>query len=237
MVTLDRSYVICHMMTSIDGKIASGIKSVNIFDEYYNTYSQLEGHFKPQAWMCGRVTSEEFAEAVNTPLPETKTYLKADDFRSSTPGSGFMVAVDTKGQLRWKTNTLTFGDQSVHHIIVIVTHKTPNDYLAYLQSKNISYIFGGDQDLDFAVVFQKLKKDFGIETLALEGGGRLNGSVIAAGLVDEISLLLCPFVLNRSGAPTMSEKQAESKLDIKQYTLTETKQLDNGTVWLRYKKV
>ncbi len=171
MVNPDRSYIICHMMTTLDGKIASGIKGVNIFDDYYPLYSKLEHTFKPQAWMCGRVTSEEFAAGVSTPLPPTTATVDSEDFHSSEPGSNYMIAIDTKGQLRWKNNALVFGDQSKHQLIVVVNQTTPKEYLAYLKDLNISFIFAGTDNVDFKLLFQKCKKDFGIDTLALEGGG------------------------------------------------------------------
>jgi riboflavin biosynthesis pyrimidine reductase len=147
-----------------------------------------------------------------------------------------MVAVDTKGLLRWKHNVITFGDQSVHSIITVVTHTTPKEYLNYIQEKDISYIFAGENEVDFELVFQKLKQNFQIDTLALEGGGLLNGSVMAADLIDEISLLLTPLVLNRTSAPVVFERKGDEELDVKKYTLLEVKKMENDAVWLRYKK-
>jgi hypothetical protein len=49
------------MMTTLDGKIDSGIKGKDILGDFYNLYSQLEQQLKPQAWMCGRVTMEMFS--------------------------------------------------------------------------------------------------------------------------------------------------------------------------------
>src|SRR5690242_447674 len=108
MVTTDRSYVICHMMSTIEGKIDSGIKGKDILGDYYNLYSQLEKELKPQAWMCGRVTSEMFAEGVGTLLPTAENQVDYKDFKSSVTGNNFFVAVDSKGLLRWKDNSLTF---------------------------------------------------------------------------------------------------------------------------------
>lgn len=231
-----KPHIICHMMTTIEGRITSGIEGVSIFDEYYPLYSQLEHTFKPQAWMCGRITSEEFAEGVGTPLPQTNKEIDLDDFCSSSKGNGFMIAIDTKGLLRWKSNILTFGDQSKHHIVVVVNGNTSKDYFSYLQEKDISYIFGGQDTINFTEVFEKLKNDFQIETLALEGGGILNGSVLDSNLIDEISLLITPQVLNNSSAPTMFEKVPEEKLNIHMFRLFEVKQMEKECVWLRYKR-
>ncbi|MDQ3098190.1 MAG: dihydrofolate reductase family protein [bacterium] len=233
----DHPYVICHMMSTIEGKIDSGIKGIDILGDYYNLYSDLEKSFHPDAWMCGRVTSEMFAESVGTPLPESSEMITPSDFRSAESGSGYMVAVDTKGTLRWKSNVLTFEDQTVHHIIiVVVTEQTSTKYLKYLQNKNISYSISGKSEVNFESLFRKLKSDFGINILALEGGGILNGSVQEVDLIDEISLLITPQVLSRSEAPTSFEKRGSESVSLKKYTLLDVQKLENDTVWLRYKR-
>lgn len=236
MVNADRTYVICHMMSTIEGKIDSGVKGKDILGEYYSVYSQLEHELQPQAWMCGRVTSEMFAEAVATPLPPLDINISQSDFKSSFNAGKFMIAIDTKGLLRWKTDVLTFEDKSVHQLMIIVTKITPKEYLSYLQKKNISYVFAGEDRVDFKLLFEKLKQEYQIDTLALEGGGLLNGSVMAAELVDEISLLVTPLVLNRTDAPSVFERKADDEVNTRKYKLFSVKQMENNSVWLRYKK-
>lgn len=224
------------MMCTIDGKIDSGIKGKDILGNYYNLYSNLEHELKPDAWMCGRVTSEMFAQAVNTPLKTSDKKIDSDDFITSSNVKKYLVVVDTKGILRWASNVLTFGDQSVHELLLCVTKQTPQDYLSYLQDKNISYIFVGDVELDFSLLFQKLKKNFQINTVALEGGALLNGSVMNATLVDEISLIMTPVVLNRNDSPSVFETKTQELL-LHKYSLIRVERKENDTIWIRYKKI
>jgi 5-amino-6-(5-phosphoribosylamino)uracil reductase len=81
-----------------------------------------------------------------------------------------------------------------------------------------------------------MKKNLGIETLLLEGGGLLNGSVLSADLVDEISLLVTPTVINRSRAPSVFERKQDEPLNLRHFSLSSIQQMDKGTVWLRYRK-
>jgi riboflavin biosynthesis pyrimidine reductase len=46
-----------------------------------------------------------------------------------------------------------------------------------------------------------LNRDLAIERLLLEGGGS-NGALLRAGLIDEISLAICPAVDGAKGAPS-----------------------------------
>ena len=48
-----------------------------------------------------------------------------------------------------------------------------------------------------------LNRTLGIEHLLLEGGGGSNGAFLRAGLIDEISLAICPAVDGAKGAPSI----------------------------------
>lgn len=236
MLNQDRAYVICHMMSTIDGKIDSGVKGIDILGDYYELYSKTEKLLKPDAWMCGRVTAEMFTSEVGTQLSEPDESIDSSDFVSSFSEKNFFVAIDTKGLLRWENDILTFGDGSMHQIIHVVTEETPKNFLSYLKKKNISYIFGGKSEVNFSLVFKKLKELFDVKVCVLEGGGLINGSVIEQDLVDEISLLVTPIVLNRTNAPVVFERNTE-ELNLHKFNLQSVEKFDNSSVWLRYKKI
>jgi 5-amino-6-(5-phosphoribosylamino)uracil reductase len=82
--------------------------------------------------------------------------------------------------------------------------------------------------------WKKLKSEFQIETIILEGGGVTNGEFLSANLVDEISPLILPFVVNNEAAPRVFDKVL-SEHEIKNFELREVQQLDRAAVWLRYK--
>lgn len=58
---------------------------------------------------------------------------------------------------------------------------------------------------DLPLALQILGKTFGLKTLLLEGGGRINGAFLKAGLIDEISLLVYPGIDGLAGVPTIFE--------------------------------
>jgi 5-amino-6-(5-phosphoribosylamino)uracil reductase len=59
-------------------------------------------------------------------------------------------------------------------------------------------------EIDWIDAFQELA-NFGIKRLAILGGGKLVASVLAAGLVDELWLTVCPLILGGADAPTPVE--------------------------------
>ncbi|MEG4113092.1 MULTISPECIES: RibD family protein [unclassified Microcoleus] len=59
-------------------------------------------------------------------------------------------------------------------------------------------------EIDWIDAFQQLET-LGIKRLAILGGGKLVASVLAAGLVDELWLTVCPLILGGADAPTPVE--------------------------------
>lgn len=59
--------------------------------------------------------------------------------------------------------------------------------------------------------------------------------MLDAGLINEVSLLICPQAINNSSAPALFEKEGEGPLLIKKFKLFSVEQMEGDTVWLRYK--
>lgn len=100
----------------------------------------------------------------------------------------FIVAVDPKGELAYASPTVEKKGRPAAHVIEALTEQASPEYLAYLHRLGVSYLFAGKDRLDCALLLQKLYHLFGIEKLMLAGGGIVNGSFLAEGLVDELSL-------------------------------------------------
>jgi RibD C-terminal domain len=82
------------------------------------------------------------------------------------------------------------------------------------------------------------QRELGIERLLLEGGGGSNGAFLRAGLIDEISLAICPAIDGSKGAPSIfdsSDKDAGVAAPIRSMSLASTEVLEGGVVWLRYR--
>lgn len=230
----DRPDFICHMMQTLDGKIASGIPGEEIIMDFFDLYTETEAKLAAKVWMFGRKTAAAFAE----PTTELAQEASADesDFIVGKDVDTFAVVIDTQGLLRWNKNFIHLSSQTAEfHLITIVTKQTPKTYLGYLKSKDISYLVCGEEETDLVAAAKKLKTLFGIEKVLLEGGGSFNGSMMAAGLVDELSLLLLPRVLNRKAAPALFD-QDTSELQPTDYQLQSSTPLEKGVLWLRYSR-
>ncbi|HEX2891983.1 RibD family protein [Vineibacter terrae] len=229
----DRPYVICHMTSSVDGRIRSRRWKTAPPDRHYEAvHNRLAG----DAWMCGRVTMQGYADSA-APLartPEAGAPVARTDHVARKDAASFAIALDASGRLDWGARNEIEGD----HVIVALTEVVPDSHLLALQAGGQSYVFAGADTVDFPLLLGKLRALFGIERLLVEGGGGINGSMLRAGVIDELSLLVVPAVDGLRGTQAVFDIDgaeadtlgARCKLD-----LVASETLSGGIVWLRYR--
>ncbi len=239
-IRLDRPYIICHMGASLDGKTAGDYLKTERAAYFNDLYEELHKRFDSNAWMCGRVTMEEHftfghqldLESLDGPvIPRT-------DYVANNHAESYAIAVDPSGKLGWTKNAIESWNEhrkEEQHIIEVLTEQVSDAYLAHLQKIGISYIFGGNEHINFTVVVQKLKKRFSIQTLMLEGGGFLNGSLLNEGLIDELSLILVPMADGGSNLVTLFETSSFlTKQPPVNFFLKDVERLEDSGLWLKY---
>ena len=224
-----KPYVICHMVSSVDGKIdGTSLSSVMSDGEYEAIGAKLKG----DAWICGRTTMQQhFAEK----KPFVSTSRKPAGPRPvfvARPAKSYAICVDTVGKLRWKS-----GDLDGDHLICVVSEQAPEDYLDLLRAKGVSYVVAGKSSVDLRKAVNQLGKHFRIRTLLLEGGGHINGAFLQAGLVDELSLLVVPGIDGRHDIPAVFDGLTQSKKKAVPLRLKSLERRKRDTLWLRYRVV
>ena len=223
---MKKPYMICHMMMSVDGRIDCGM-TVKIAgaDEYYETLNALE----VPTTLSGRVTAQlEMAEnGVFTAKNPAETMGK-EGFSKKREAGGYEVVVDTKGTLLWQDDR-----ESDKPLIIITAEGVAKEYLAYLDSLGISWIACGEKRIDLQRAAEILSAEFGVERMAIVGGGTINAAFLNAGLLDEISILLGPGIDGRKGM-TATFDGLPMDTEPVNLKLTHVQGYENGAVWLRY---
>lgn len=228
----NRPYIICHMVTSLDGKVTGKFLSTPQCEKATDLYYQINRDYKASGFACGRVTMEgSFTGGWYPDLSEFEPSYSPMDYLVDDIGDFFAVAFDPHGRLGWKSNRIIDDDPGYGgaQIIEVLTHQASRQYLTYLQSMDIPYIFAGDTEIDIEEALSKLKAYFGINKLLLEGGSILNGAFHRAGVIDEVSLVVAPTVADAEDKPLFMDAQMEH------YTLEDV-QYRNDTLWLNYKR-
>jgi riboflavin biosynthesis pyrimidine reductase len=181
------------MMTALDGKITGPFMETEAAGVVGEEYERINGIYHPQAWLCGRVTTDENFTFYRKPkLDENAVAVSEGDYVAVKDAKMHYVSVDASGKIGWTSNTLQYADRPAAHIIEVLTERASNAYRALLRKLDISYIIAGKDELDPVLAAEKLKEHFNIQTLMVSGGGFINWSFLQVGLIDELILCIAP---------------------------------------------
>lgn len=186
-----RPHIICHMMISIDGRIdCEMIAKISGVKEYYDSLKALN----VQATVSGRVTAQLELAQDGEFVSKKEEIFGREGFSKKCDSDNYCVVVDTKGSLLW-----THPKELNQPLIVITTMSVKKDYLDYLDSERISWIAVGEKQIDLVHACEILAREFGIERMAIVGGGHINAGFLREGLLDEVSLVVGPAIDGRAG--------------------------------------
>lgn len=230
-----RPQVICHIMSSVDGRLLpsrwtapfDGTAPSSLFKEYAAIGKMLD----TDAWMFGKSTACEAFPYKFVPKssghPEAgRVYVGKHD------SSRLFITVDPEADIFYTSDRLR-GD----NIVTVIGTNATDDYLAMLEDKGISYIVLSDPT-DLPTAMDILYEKFGVRKISLQGGGIINGAMLAAGLLDELSLVMYPGIDGLSAAPSIFEYlggRDECPAAGQSLQLLSVETREYGIVWMRYK--
>jgi riboflavin biosynthesis pyrimidine reductase len=226
-----KPHVICHMMASLDGSLhpsrcttsPDGTRS-----QWSDIYEDIHQAFKADAWLIGRVTMAEMSKAAPHAPAQPGPVSRPTHFATRGPGP-YGIALDPSGKLHFAKPDIN-GDP----VVVLLGRDVPDHHLAELAADGISYIVAETAEIDLAATLDVLARELGIKRLLLEGGATINGAFFAAGLVDELNLILAPIVEGRVGVQSFVEFGEQGLAGKAQLSLQSCQTLTHGLVQLRY---
>jgi riboflavin biosynthesis pyrimidine reductase len=221
-----KPYIVAHMMSSLDGRsLTDGWH----LDFATDLYEDTAARFEADGWICGRVTMQEISHGTDYSKDLAKGALTRTDHFVERNAEQYAISIDPQGRVAWKSNTALKS-----HVIEVLTEQVADDYLAYLQSIGVSYVFGGKSEIDLDKVVQTLARELGVKKLIVEGGSHVSGAFVNAGLVDEVSVLILPLVDGRSEHPSSFEVSMDKWQAPAYLKLSSVEQVEHDAVWLRY---
>lgn len=235
---MNKPYIIIHTHTSIDGNL--DIMDLREFEEASRQYQELaldpeKQQFGVQGYLNGKTTTEDNMTFYKTPkLDEDAAPVPEGDYVADSNAPMYYLAMDTRGELAFEENTFGYGGVP-SHIVVALTERVPNAYKDFLRKKRISYVITGKNQIDYDVMLDKFYHLFDIKRMMVGGGGTLNWSMIQNGLVNEISVILAPIAnADPEGHRFFVAKEPYSKINATAFQLESVKELEHGTLWIRY---
>jgi 2,5-diamino-6-(ribosylamino)-4(3H)-pyrimidinone 5'-phosphate reductase len=219
--------VVLHNEMSVDGRM--DWLTVNM-----GLYYGLAGRWKADAMLSGSNT------LLNAYPPELVAEEDETAFEPPARDPGdprqLLVVVDSRGRLRnWH---LLRKEPYWRDVLALCSRSTPETYLDYLQKRHVETIVAGEDRVDLRAGLEELGARYGVKLVRVDSGGILNGVLLRAGLVDEVSVLINPSLVGgvtpRSifQAPDLASEEGVIKL-----RLAHVEKMEGDVVWLRYEVI
>ena len=203
----DRPYIINLMMQSIDGKVTGDWYEKPETEFAMLDFLEREKQFKADAFLNGintylaTYTRENFTPDLTQ--FKGKKANKNEDYKSEKKCERYAICFDRKGRCPFAQSSFESKllPRDNVEVISVLSEIASDEYILYLKSIGLSYIFAGKDDIDIKLALKKLKNIFGIKTILMEGGPILNGAFLRENLFDELVLYISPIIGGKDDKP------------------------------------
>ncbi len=212
--------VIIHNSISLDGSLTN-------FEPNMQLHYQIAGNYKPQIHLIGSKTAEAGLELYEAEIPpeEEKDYKKPPRDRSLP----YWAILDTRGILKGQLHVCRRFEYC-KDVIVLISEKTPREYVEFLKERNYDYIITGKEQADLKTAVELLATRYKAKKILTDTGRVLGNLLLEQGLVSEISLLVHPIIVGSKAYRIFDG--LKKVLNLK---LLKAETLNKGYVWLVYK--
>lgn len=232
---MKRPYMICHILSSLDGRINGSFMGTASARQLGGEYGRIRTEMKADAWLYGTTTTKEFT-GFRTPILEEAAEIPEGDFVADKDADFYYISVDTEGEIGWESGTWKMPGRPDAHVIEILTESTLPAYKAYLRKTGVSYIICGKEQLDCRLAAEKLSRYFGMEKVLICGGGMVNWSFLQAGMIDELSILLAPVTDGGAGKASLFSRMPSLAEGMPvEFELKKAEPVGEGGLYLNYR--
>ena len=217
--------VICHIMGSVDGRLLPSCWTAPYGDvdaaELFKEYAAIGRTLGADAWMFGKATTQEFFPG--RLFPGSDKRAEADAIHKAERRSErLFITNDPDADILFTAGTLRGDD-----MLVVTDTGASADYLDMLRDKGISYMVT-EPDAPLA------------DTLAAigRGSGGSHGTKLAAGVIDELSLVVYPGIDGSAASPSIFEYLGAPNCRPavgQALELLGVERRAHGVVWMRYR--
>lgn len=252
----ERPRLVVHTVASVDGRVSLGVGRTGFDDagderwqaiwasdtSLEESARALVSRHRPQVLLEG--SGSFVAEGSSLPDLPSAGLDPAELYRDFLPGEvvrapdhrGWFAVVDGRGRVR--AGMKEFPGWEGWRTLHLVSYDTPPEYLAFLRRREIPYLIAGCERVDLAQIMAKLRSVLGVTCVVCTAGSRLNGALLRAGLVDEVSLVLLPALIGGSETPQLFRGAELGPSDAPTHLeLLSVEGESQGRVCLRYRVV
>ncbi len=198
-------FVYVNMAISADAKIASADRRLTSFGSPRDEQHLYELRTGADAIFCGARTIEQSRSTLGNGGPEfTRRRVRAG--RAAFP---LRVVVTGSGSL---SREAEIWRRDYGPILVVTTPRAPSSALRWFRAQAAGVFVSEGPEVDWTAVLDWLGRTHGVKQVLSEGGGELNDALFRAGVVQEMHLTWCPWLIGGSAAPTVADGQGHPRL-------------------------
>lgn len=212
--------VIIHNSVSIDGSLTN-------FEPNMELHYQIAGSYRPDVHLVGSNTVKAGIELYGGEvcLEEEKDFEKPVRAKSLP----YWVIPDTNGVLKGLLHTCR-DFEFCKDVIVLISEKTSQNYVEYLQERNYDHHVVGKEKIDLRKALNLLSAKYKVRKVLADTGRILGNLLLNQGFASELSILIHPVVVGAKAYNIFGDvtKVLNLKLQTKEI-------LKKKYVWLVYK--
>jgi riboflavin-specific deaminase-like protein len=191
-----RPFVAVTFAMTLDGKITTRNFSPVDFTSREDKTHLLRQRGIGDAVLIGHSTLKNDNVRLGLPDPKMRDARVA---RGQTPYP-LRVIVSNEGRI---DTSLKIFQADISPIVIFSTVRMPARYQKALREKATLHL-SHTREVDLGWMLQQLRKDYGVRTVACEGGATLFRSLLEQGLVDQLNLTIAPYLFGGAAAPTLT---------------------------------
>lgn len=211
--------LILHNSISLDGSLIH-------FNPNLRLHYQIAAKYHPDAHLIGSNTIKVGIDLYGDGVPPED----AQDFQKPQRDSTlpYWVIIDSRARLHGILHTCR-RFELCRDIIVLITEKTPSEYINYLEARQYTYHVVGETHVNLPQALNVLTNTYQVQTLLVDTGKILGNLLLNQGLANELSLLIHPVIVGTQSYPIYADIDPSLQLTLLKHEVMEAKY-----VWLVY---
>jgi 2,5-diamino-6-(ribosylamino)-4(3H)-pyrimidinone 5'-phosphate reductase len=216
----ENPYVILSAAMTIDGKIASIAGDSELSDEddwkeVHKLRTQVDGIIVGK----GTIIKDD-----------PKLHIKFYDHTGY-----FRIVVDSNLTIPIESKVITFQPE-IYDTLICTTENVSIEKIRLFEQKKVKVLQSGKGERVDLKELLPILKEYGINTILLEGGGTLNWSFIENDLIDEIRLTIAPWIVGGKDATNIVDGIGFNTMkEAPRFKLVELRNRNNYVI-LKYKR-
>jgi 2,5-diamino-6-(ribosylamino)-4(3H)-pyrimidinone 5'-phosphate reductase len=216
--------VIINAAMSVDGKICTRTGESKI-----SSYDDLERVHKLRSQVDGILVG------ISTVLKDDPVLNVRFTKQISNKKDPVRIIIDSRARIPLKSNIVNTAKDI--KTIVAVTKSASKYKLDALREKNLNIIIVDEQEkrVNLQETIKQLETKFGLKKILVEGGGKINWSIINNNLFDELIVTISPMIIGGQKALTLIEGKGFDKIKCcKKLRLLKVYKKNNGELIIHY---